>query len=473
MRRFNKTSNYIRNIVIVLDFLVLNILFLLYINSGDAVHDIMGSCSKESLLVVANLAFALAQFLFANVVYNRRATSDQIMRQVSSLGFVYLIASYLLTRLNAYLESAGTPSPTFTLYFSLMLYAVLLLSRFVEQWVLKSYRRSGRDKRHVIFVGNNPALLSIYDRLISDSSSGYNVNGYYSDAPISDCPTELRLKGSLADLEKVMETDMACGMADELYCGLPMEDSARIIRIMRYCNNNVVHFYYVPAVNYMFGQMFVPEMVGETTVFTNYDEPLMSIVNKTIKRIFDIVVSLIAIVVTIPLFPFIALTIKLQSPGPVFFKQKRTGINGREFYCYKFRSMHINNDADIVQATEHDPRKFAFGDFMRKTNIDELPQFWNVLKGDMSVVGPRPHMLRHTEVYRKLIDKYMVRHFVKPGITGWAQVTGFRGETKELWQMEGRVKRDIWYIENWSIWLDIRICWRTLRQLFIHDKNAY
>ncbi len=135
--------------------------------------------------------------------------------------------------------------------------------------------------------------------------------------------------------------------------------------------------------------------------------------------------------------------------------------------------MHINAEADKLQCTENDPRKFAFGNLMRKTNIDELPQFFNVLRGDMSVVGPRPHMLYHTEVYRKLIDKYMIRHFVKPGITGWAQVTGFRGETKELWQMEGRVERDIWYIENWSIWLDIRIIWRTIKQILVRDKKAY
>jgi putative colanic acid biosynthesis UDP-glucose lipid carrier transferase len=135
--------------------------------------------------------------------------------------------------------------------------------------------------------------------------------------------------------------------------------------------------------------------------------------------------------------------------------------------------MHVNNDADKLQATEDDPRKFPFGNYMRRMSIDELPQFWNVLKGEMSVVGPRPHMLAHTEAYSRLIDKFMVRHFLKPGITGWAQVTGFRGETKEKEQMEGRVKRDIWYMENWSIWLDIRIIWLTAKSFFIHDEHAY
>ena len=163
----------------------------------------------------------------------------------------------------------------------------------------------------------------------------------------------------------------------------------------------------------------------------------------------------------------------MQSPGPIFFRQLRTGLDGHNFYCYKFRSMHVNKDADRLQATKDDPRKFPFGNFMRKTNIDELPQFWNVLLGNMSIVGPRPHMLAHTKQYERLIDKYMVRHFVKPGITGWAQVKGFRGETRELWQMEGRINCDIWYIQHWSIWLDIRIIWMTFKFFFKRDGNAY
>ena len=215
------------------------------------------------------------------------------------------------------------------------------------------------------------------------------------------------------------------------------------------------------------------ELLEDMEVFTTYENPLQNPFNRIVKRTFDIVVSLIALFFTGLLFPFIALIIKLQSPGPIIFRQERTGLDGKTFVCYKFRSMHVNADADKVQATEHDPRKFKFGDIMRKTNIDELPQFWNVLKGDMSIVGPRPHMLAHTEMYRELIDKYMVRHFVRPGVTGWAQVTGFRGETKELWQMEGRVKRDIWYIENWSFWLDLRIIWLTFKSIFVHDEHAY
>ena len=152
---------------------------------------------------------------------------------------------------------------------------------------------------------------------------------------------------------------------------------------------------------------------------------------------------------------------------------RREGENGQTFRCIKFRSMRVNADADRVQATRDDPRKTRFGDFLRRSSIDELPQFINVLRGDMSIVGPRPHMLQHTEQYSKLINKYMVRHLIKPGITGWAQVTGYRGETHSLSQMEGRVRRDIWYLENWSLLLDIRIIFMTVWNALRQDENAY
>lgn len=242
---------------------------------------------------------------------------------------------------------------------------------------------------------------------------------------------------------------------------------------MRFCDKRAKHFYYVPRMFGPYRLHLTPEVIGDIQIFTNHKEPLTKLSNRFIKRTFDIVVSSIVCICLLPIIPIVAICIKTQSPGPIFFKQKRTGINGVTFEMIKFRSMHVNKDADKEQATKNDPRKFAFGNFMRKTNIDELPQFFNVLLGDMSIVGPRPHMLLHTEMYSKLIDKYMVRHFCRPGITGYAQVTGYRGETKELWQMKERVKRDIWYIENWSILLDLYIIAKTAISIFVPDKNAY
>ena len=240
---------------------------------------------------------------------------------------------------------------------------------------------------------------------------------------------------------------------------------------MQLCNQRMVKFYYVPPVEETLNLQ--PVFIDDIEVMTPYISPLDDSLNRFLKRLFDIITSIVALVFTALLFPFVCIIIKIQSPGPVFFRQRRTGLAGHEFYCYKFRSMHVNKDADRLQATKDDPRKYPFGNFMRKANIDELPQFWNVLCGDMSIVGPRPHMLAHTEQYSHLIGEYMVRHFVKPGVTGWAQVTGFRGETSELWQMEGRVERDIWYIQHWTFWLDIRIIWMTIKTIFHRDANAY
>ena len=242
---------------------------------------------------------------------------------------------------------------------------------------------------------------------------------------------------------------------------------------MHFCDKNVIHFYYLPR---QFGEyrlhLDAQSFMGKT-VYSNRIEPLDSPSSRAIKRSFDIFVSGIVCLCLLPIIPIIALYIKIQSPGPIFFKQARTGLNGDIFYCLKFRSMKVNNDADTVQATLNDPRKTKWGNIMRKTNLDEMPQFINVLLGQMSIVGPRPHMVKQTNDYSKIIDYYMVRHLIKPGITGWSQVTGFRGETKEIYQMEGRVRGDIWYMEHWTIWLDIYIMYKTVANVVQGDKNAY
>ena len=212
---------------------------------------------------------------------------------------------------------------------------------------------------------------------------------------------------------------------------------------------------------------------GTIPATTIRHQPLSRISNRFAKRIFDILFAgTFLIFFPLILIP-VGIAIKISSPGPIFFKQKRSGYRGRDFYCYKFRTMKVNADADTRQATKDDPRKTRLGDFLRRTSIDELPQFINVLCGDMSVVGPRPHMLKHTQEYSALIDQYMVRHYIKPGITGWAQIQGYRGQTEELWQMERRVECDVWYIENWSTMLDIKIILRTIYNAIHGEKNAF
>ena len=191
------------------------------------------------------------------------------------------------------------------------------------------------------------------------------------------------------------------------------------------------------------------------------------------KRLFDLIIALFALPFVLLLILIMVPLIWLTDRGPTFYNAQRVGLNGKIFKMFKFRSMKVNDEADSKQATIDDPRKTRFGDFLRRSNIDEFPQFINVFKGEMSIVGPRPHMLSHTETYAQLIDKYMVRHFIKPGVTGWAQTHGFRGETRELSQMEERVKADIWYMEHWTILLDLYIIYKTIVNVVVGEKNAY
>lgn len=213
---------------------------------------------------------------------------------------------------------------------------------------------------------------------------------------------------------------------------------------------------------------------GDFMVLTTRNEPLENIANRFQKRFFDIVVSSMVIVFILSwLYPLLALIIKIQSPGPVIFKQLRSGRDNQPFWCYKFRSMKMNTQSGSRQASKNDDRITPIGRFLRKSSLDEFPQFFNVLMGDMSIIGPRPHMISHTEYYSTLIDTYMTRQFLKPGISGWAQVNGYRGETKETHLMEARVEHDIWYLGNWSIGLDIKIMVMTVTNIFKGEENAF
>ena len=471
------------------DFLLLNIIIWLIAKN----YWLVGSWPEKSLeifILVNNIALMLSQTQFSTIIHERFIGAGDVIKRVIELTILQSILAYLLLKVFDY----SLPVGWMQFAIGTLFFVLLLLMRLIERWFIKLYREAGRNTRSVVLVGNDPELIKIYKKLSSDLTTGYRVLGYYADSEIGhwtyaeDAQGEERIdettgKSGLPELRKLgtlqyfltmmRENPEALVIGDELYASISRKDRSIIKRISQFCDHKVIRFFYVPVSVESIGLNLKPEMIDDIEVFTTYDNPLQRPLNRIVKRVFDIAMSILFLIPTAILFPFVFLIIKIQSPGPVFFKQARTGIDGRTFMMYKFRSMHVNKDADKLQATKDDPRKFPFGNLMRKTNIDELPQFINVLKGDMSIVGPRPHMLAHTEQYSELIDKYMVRHFVKPGLTGWAQVTGYRGETKELWQMEGRVKRDIWYIEHWSVWLDIRIIWMTVKTIFVHDKNAY
>ena len=213
---------------------------------------------------------------------------------------------------------------------------------------------------------------------------------------------------------------------------------------------------------------------GDLPILSLRSEPLDDVGNRIKKRALDICVSLFVIVFVLSwLIPIVGILIFLESRGPIFFKQLRTGKDKRPFYCLKFRSMRVNKDSDLKQATQNDMRVTKIGRFIRKTGLDEIPQFLNVFVGEMSLIGPRPHMLKHTSDYSKVVDDYMIRQFIKPGITGWAQINGYRGEITNPEQIQMRVNKDLWYLENWTLWLDVQIMFMTVYYILKGDKNAF
>jgi putative colanic acid biosynthesis UDP-glucose lipid carrier transferase len=466
-------SEYVEVAVLFTDFLLLNLLFtaLLWMDN-DLVPKYFSENTRITLLVM-NFTMVIAEYYYHTIVQKRLVSYMEIARNCLKLVLTQSVLMYVLLRI---LNNSGGFF-RYMLIFATTFYAVMIVSRIAERWALNKLRAHGKNSLTVLFIGHDPALVQLYNSLTQSASVGYRILGYYSDQEIQNGPEELKRLGNIEDLnarlDKWDEDPTAEIGLNEVFCSLPHDEGGLVRRIIRSCDKSVIRFFYVPRIFEDQELDLKIHHMGNYTLFTNRVEPLAQPMNRVVKRTFDIIFSLIVCLFLIPIILVVGIIIKFQSPGPIFFKQKRTGLDGSTFQCIKFRSMHVNRDADNVQATKDDPRKFAFGKFMRKTNIDELPQFINVLKGDMSIVGPRPHMLHHTEMYGKLIDKYMARHFCRPGITGWAQVTGFRGETHELWQMEQRVKRDIWYIENWSFWLDIKIILLTAKSIFIHDENAY
>lgn len=412
-----------------------------------------------------NMAYLLSVSSFMPIAQGRLARSEAIIARafVSSLliSVIFIAEISVIERLSQNLGLA--------LLLCLFTFVSLLVSRFLSRTFIKFRRKQGKDSKTVVFAGAGVNLRALYDRIATDITTGYNVQGYFESQDSRNIGNVLPRLGTIAEIIPYLEAHHV----DMLFCNLPQENAEEICTIMDYCENHLIHFYSVPNVrNYVHRAMAV-EFVDDIPVLSIRYEPLRIPINRVLKRTFDIVFSLLFLLLFFWwVLPIVALITWITMPGPIFFRQKRNGLYGKEFTCLKFRSMKVNAEADKLQATKDDPRKTKWGNIMRKTNIDEFPQFLNVLMGDMSVVGPRPHMIKHTEEYGALINKYMVRHFAKPGITGWAQVTGSRGETSELWMMEERIQKDIWYVENWNFLLDIKIIIKTVTNVLWGEKGS-
>lgn len=465
VQRFNKV---LKSCVLLGDLILLNLLlwgFEQFLGNRFWCEN-CGSILQGMALIT--LCYLLCN-MHSGVIHHRSVVRpEQIMVRVlrNMVPFVLLSVCILLL-----FHFEFSHSRLFGLFY-IVLILVIVSYRLAFRYFLELYRKQGGNVRKVILIGSHENMQELYHAMTDDPTSGYRVLGYFEDFPSDRYPSDVSYLGHPQEVNNFLKQNV--GRVDQLYCSLPSARSAEIVPIINYCENHLVRFFSVPNVrNYLKRRMHF-EMLGNVPVLSIRREPLELLENRIVKRTFDIVCSTLFLCTIFPfIYIIVGVAIKMSSPGPIFFKQKRSGEDGKEFWCYKFRSMRVNAQCDTLQATEHDPRKTRIGEIIRKTSIDELPQFINVFKGDMSIVGPRPHMLKHTQEYSLLINKFMVRHFVKPGITGWAQVTGYRGETKELWQMEGRVMRDIWYIEHWTFLLDLYIMYKTVYNAIHGEKEAY
>ena len=330
---------------------------------------------------------------------------------------------------------------------------------------LKRYRIvTGSNYRNAIIIGYTPEAIRLKEVFETRIDYGYRFLGYFSDKKQNP-----NIVGKIDDIKSFTIENKI----DEIYCSLNEISNEKLKELVEFADDNKKTIKFIPDTKEIFSKNLKVDYYELFPVLSLQKTQLHNPFIKKIKRVFDIVFSLIVIIFLLSwLIPILAILIKLESKGPVFFKQGRPGMDEKEFFCYKFRSMQVNGFTE-KEASKNDPRVTKMGKLMRKTSMDELPQFFNVILGEMSVVGPRPHLWSQNKAYASKIKKYMVRHYVKPGITGLAQVKGFRGEIETEEDMVNRIKLDVFYIENWSLIMDIKIIFQTVFNIFKGEDKAY
>lgn len=445
-------SHLITPLLVTIDLLIINCV-IFFVNDRDFLN-------AEFLLFV-NLFWIIISF-FSNFYKVYRFT--QVYR-VFSLLFVHLFLFTLVyfAYFGIFREGAIVNNQFKVLMSIIIGISVLKLLSF---YALKLYRKGGKNFRNVVIIGQDNTSLNVARIFIEEEDLGYNYHGYFSDS----FKKNRQYLGTLDDsYDYIIDHNI-----DEIYCTVSELKKEQVKDFTKFANRTSRIIKLIPNSNELYSKNLRAEYYSNTLVLNVNRLPLDLAENKVIKRFFDIIFSLFVIVFLLSwLSPIIALLIKLESKGPALFKQEREGLGGYHFICYKFRSMRVNKESETQHAKKNDERITKFGAFLRKTSLDELPQFFNVLKGDMSVVGPRPHISSFSEEYQKEIDNYMERHAVKPGITGLAQVTGYRGEVAHTSDIINRVRFDIFYIENWSLLLDFRIIIQTILNVFKGEEKAY
>lgn len=449
----------------ILDFITINAVFLFAEYFFRKKMLISPNPEYMRFLFFINVTWLVVSVL-KNVYHERHILSFEAFSKVSMQAYAYFLSAVIIFLF--FFRLILLSRIFITVVLSSILVS-LLINRFLYLGIFYYFKKRLWLVNKVVIIGYNSLSKKLVDYL-SDESLNKEVIGFCESY---ENVHELSNYPILSNVENALEVCKKYG-ATEIYSTVAPEHNHSLYQLIQGADDNCIRFKIVPDMGLFFKKQMHIDYLKEIPVISLRKEPLEDMGNRIKKRVFDIVVSFLVIVLVLSwLIPLVGLCIWLESRGPLFFSQKRTGKNGLDFMCLKFRSMKVNNQSHLRQATRDDDRLTRTGRFLRRTSLDEFPQFFNVFRGDMSIVGPRPHMLKHTDQYSRLIGQYMVRQFLKPGITGWAQVNGYRGETRSVDQMQKRVEYDLWYLENWSLFLDMKIMAMTAFKTVKGDKNAF
>lgn len=414
-----------------------------------------------SYILYINLSWVLISFYTDfYIVYRYTKLAKIVSLLILQLGTFFLA---YFAYFSLFKEGTTVGNQTVTL---LLLFSAIILTKFSFIYALKKYRVGGGNYRDVVIVGGNQSIESLANLFNLRNDLGFRFKGYFSD---TDTTKERYLGKIEKSFNYITENNI-----DEVFCSISDLSKKEIKKIITFGEKNNISVKLIPNSKGLFSKGMVLEYYDYIPILSLKKLPFDNPVIKYSKRGFDIIFSSIIIIFILSwVSALLFILIKSETKGPLIFKQIRDGLNGKQFECYKFRSMGLNKEAHKIQATKEDARVTRIGKFIRKTSIDELPQFINVFKGEMSVVGPRPHMTSQSKKYAKIVDKYFIRNLVKPGVTGLSQVRGLRGEIEEVSDMENRVRLDIFYINNWSFILDLKIISQTLFNAIKGEEKAY
>jgi putative colanic acid biosynthesis UDP-glucose lipid carrier transferase len=459
----NRYFFLLRFMLAVTDFILINLCFFLGYYLANKYYEPIDAVVYKDSLLISNLIWFVSVSLIGLYLPEKIISVKYIYQTTIScllLHFMFF-ASYLFL-----VGYYSFPIHFIVSFYSLTIFG-FVLSRFTGTTFQNRLTSMPELKKSVGIFDMNEGGIKLAGYL--NSQSTLNFRGFIN----SD-------KGSAGALMSAQDFSISQSFKKAVQAGIHelyvCMDPRRIVEIQNLVSEGEKHCVRVKVVPDFIGleANFSFEETGDFMMLSPRYEPLQSLTNRFRKRLFDIIVSSLVIVLILSwLYPVLALIIKLQSRGPVIFKQLRSGRDNAPFWCYKFRSMTVNNHSPDKQAVKGDSRITSIGHFLRKSSLDEFPQFFNVLMGDMSIIGPRPHMISHTEHYSSLIESYMTRQFLKPGISGWAQVNGYRGETRDTRLMEARVEHDIWYLSNWTMVLDVKILLMTVQNMFKGEENAF